>query len=103
VPADWHEEIGGLAHSSKLAKFKIHVATRRFINILPSMNRLFTLTFGWVIYATWASHADTAGRARAAFNGNPVILQEARALLAQTSDLTDPQLRQIEGCLLRKD
>ncbi len=44
--------------------------------------------------------AETAGRARAAFNGNPVIIQEARDLLAQRIELTDLQVRQLERCLL---
>jgi len=44
--------------------------------------------------------AETAGKARAAFNGNPAIIREARELLAQRRDLTDLQVRQLERCLL---
>lgn len=44
--------------------------------------------------------SETAGRARAAFNGNPAIIREARELLAKRSELTDLQVRQLERCLL---
>ena len=44
--------------------------------------------------------AEVAGQARAAFNGNPAIIRQARALLAQRQDLTDLQVRQLERCLL---
>ncbi len=44
--------------------------------------------------------SETAGRARAAFNGNPAIIREARDLLAHRSELTDLQIRQLERCLL---
>lgn len=44
--------------------------------------------------------SETAGKARAAFNGNPAIIQEARALMEHRSELTDLQVRQLLRCLL---
>ncbi|MBL9134301.1 MAG: M2 family metallopeptidase [Verrucomicrobiales bacterium] len=44
--------------------------------------------------------AETAGRARAAFAGNPAVIREARALLEERSKLTDLQVRQLERVLL---
>lgn len=44
--------------------------------------------------------AEVAGKARAAFNGNPAIIREARELLTQRADLTELQIRQLERCLL---
>ncbi len=44
--------------------------------------------------------SETAGRARAAFNGNPAIIREARDLLAHRTELSDLQVRQLERCLL---
>ena len=44
--------------------------------------------------------AEVAGKARAAFNGNPAIIREARELLNQRAGLTDLQIRQLEHCLL---
>jgi len=44
--------------------------------------------------------SETAGRARAAFNGNPAIIREARELLASRSQLKPVQVRQLERCLL---
>ncbi len=43
---------------------------------------------------------ETAGRAYAAFNGNPAVITEARALLSQSSHLTDLQIRQLRQVLL---
>lgn len=44
--------------------------------------------------------AEVAGKARAAFNGNPAIIREAKELLAQRGDLTELQIRQLEKALL---
>jgi peptidyl-dipeptidase A len=44
--------------------------------------------------------SETAGKARAAFNGNPAIIREARALLAARNELTPLQVRQLERCIL---
>ena len=44
--------------------------------------------------------AEVAGKARAAFNGNPAIIREARELLAQRAGLTESQTRQLDRCLL---
>ena len=44
--------------------------------------------------------SETAGRARAAFNGNPAIIREARDLLGHRAELTELQVRQLERCLL---
>lgn len=44
--------------------------------------------------------AEVAGKARAAFNGNPAIIREAKELLAQRGELTDLQIRQLEKALL---
>lgn len=43
---------------------------------------------------------ETAGKARAAFNGNPAIIREARELLSRRQELTEIQVRQLERCLL---
>jgi peptidyl-dipeptidase A len=44
--------------------------------------------------------AETAGKASAAFNGNPAIVNEAKALLAHKTELTDLSVRQLERVLL---
>lgn len=44
--------------------------------------------------------SETAGKARAAFNGNPAIIREAKELLARRTELTDLQIRQLERALL---
>ena len=44
--------------------------------------------------------SETAGRARAAFNGNPAVIREAKALLAQRDQLTPVSVRQLERVLL---
>lgn len=44
--------------------------------------------------------SEAAGKAYAAFNGNPAIISEAKALLAQRSELTEMQVRQLERALL---
>ena len=44
--------------------------------------------------------SEAAGKAYAAFNGNPAIISEAKALLAQSSELTELQVRQLERALL---
>ncbi|HTH50218.1 MAG TPA: M2 family metallopeptidase [Candidatus Limnocylindria bacterium] len=44
--------------------------------------------------------AEVAGRAYAAFNGNPAIINEARDLLKHRKELTDLQVRQLERALL---
>ena len=44
--------------------------------------------------------SEAAGKAYAAFNGNPAIISEARALLALRSELTEIQVRQLERALL---
>ncbi len=44
--------------------------------------------------------SEAAGKAYAAFNGNPAIIGEAKALLALRADLTEMQVRQLERALL---
>ncbi len=44
--------------------------------------------------------AEVAGKARAAFNGNPAIIREAKELLSQRGELTELQVRQLEKALL---
>lgn len=44
--------------------------------------------------------SETAGRARAAFNGNPAIIREARELLNHRAELTSLQILQLERALL---
>jgi peptidyl-dipeptidase A len=44
--------------------------------------------------------AETAGKAYAAFNGNPAIINETKALLLQRNALTDLTVRQLEHVLL---
>ena len=44
--------------------------------------------------------SEAAGKAYAAFNGNPAIISEAKALLAQRLELTELQVRQLEKALL---
>lgn len=44
--------------------------------------------------------SEIAGRARAAFNGNPAVIREAKALLAQRDQLTPIAVRQLERVLL---
>jgi peptidyl-dipeptidase A len=44
--------------------------------------------------------AEAAGRAMAAFSGNPVFIREARELLLHRQDLSELQIRQLERCLL---
>ncbi len=43
---------------------------------------------------------ETAGKARAAFNGNPALITEARELLAHRKDLNDLTVRQLERVLM---
>ena len=43
--------------------------------------------------------AEAAGKAYAAFCGNPVLIQEARELLAQKAQLSDLTVRQLERVL----
>ena len=60
--------------------------------------------------ATWAASTDVkpvndaaaewAGRAAAAFNGNPALITEARALLTHRNELKDITVRQLERVLL---
>jgi len=44
--------------------------------------------------------AEVAGKARAAFTGNPALIQEARALLQSRHDLKPMTVRQLEVALL---
>ena len=44
--------------------------------------------------------SEAAAKAYAAFNGNPAIISEAKALLAQRLELTELQVRQLEKALL---
>jgi len=44
--------------------------------------------------------SETAGKARAAFNGNPAIIREAQALLKHRADLKEITVRQLERVLL---
>lgn len=44
--------------------------------------------------------AEVAGKARAAFNGSPAVIEESKALLAHASELTDLQRRQLRRVLL---
>lgn len=44
--------------------------------------------------------AEIAGKAYAAFNGNPAIINEAKDLLTHRRELTDLQVRQLERALL---
>jgi peptidyl-dipeptidase A len=44
--------------------------------------------------------AEVAGQARAAFNGNPAVIAEARALLEQRDELSPITVRQLERILL---
>ena len=44
--------------------------------------------------------AEVAGQARAAFNGNPAVIAEARALLEHRAELTPVTVRQLERVLL---
>jgi peptidyl-dipeptidase A len=44
--------------------------------------------------------AEVAGQARAAFNGNPAVIAEARALLEQRDELAPVTVRQLERLLL---
>ncbi len=60
--------------------------------------------------ATWAASTDVspvhdagaewAGKAFAAFNGNPLVITEAKELLAHRKDLNDLTVRQLERVLL---
>lgn len=44
--------------------------------------------------------SEAAGKAFAAFNGNPAVIQEAKALLQHRNELTDLQVRQLDRVLL---
>src|SRR4051794_31224401 len=44
--------------------------------------------------------SETAGKARAAFNGNPAIITEARELLKKKNELKPVTIRQLEQVLL---
>ncbi|MFH1176935.1 MAG: M2 family metallopeptidase, partial [Acidobacteriota bacterium] len=44
--------------------------------------------------------SEAAGKARAAFNGNPAIINEAKALLARASELDQLTVRQLQRALL---
>jgi peptidyl-dipeptidase A len=44
--------------------------------------------------------SETAGKARAAFMGNPALINETKALLFHRNDLNEPTVRQLERLLL---
>ena len=44
--------------------------------------------------------SETAGKARAAFMGNPAVINETKALLLQRHDLKDLSIRELERILL---
>jgi peptidyl-dipeptidase A len=44
--------------------------------------------------------AEVAGKARAAFNGNPALIQEARELLKEKARLTPVIVRELDRVLL---
>ncbi|MBL9168733.1 MAG: M2 family metallopeptidase [Verrucomicrobiales bacterium] len=55
---------------------------------------------GTDVTAVHDAGAEVAGKARAAFNGNPAIIREARELLTHRKELTELQIRQLDRCLL---
>ena len=55
---------------------------------------------GTDVTAVHDAGAETAGKARAAFNGNPFIIREARELLSHRQELSELQIRQLDRCLL---
>jgi len=44
--------------------------------------------------------SEAAGKAYAAFNGNPALINEARELLTHRADLNDLTVRELERALL---
>ncbi len=55
---------------------------------------------GTDVTAVHDAGAETAGKARAAFNGNPFIIREVRELLGHRQELSELQIRQLDRCLL---
>jgi len=90
-----------------LAATAVQERADRFLNLV---NAGYQALYRVESEAQWKSSTDvkpehdaateTAGRARAAFNGNAAIIREARELLGQREALTELQVRQLQRCLL---
>ncbi|KAB2664919.1 MAG: M2 family metallopeptidase [Verrucomicrobia bacterium] len=99
--------LAGLAAGSLAADTPLRDRAERFLGLV---NAGYQALYRVENEALWKASTDvtpvhdaaseTAGRARAAFNGNPAIVREARDLLAHRAELTDLQIRQLERCLL---
>ncbi len=96
-----------------LLAFAVGAATplqERADRFLAVVNAGFQALYRVNSEAQWAAATDVkpvndaaseaAGKAYAAFNGNPAIISEAKALLAQRLELTELQVRQLERALL---
>ena len=92
---------------SLLAATAVQERADRFLNLV---NAGYQALYRVESEAQWKSSTDvkpehdaateTAGRARAAFNGNAAIIREARELLGQREALTELQVRQLQRCPL---
>ena len=90
-----------------LAATAVQERADRFLNLV---NAGYQALYRVESEAQWKSSTDvkpehdaateTAGQARAAFNGNAAIIREARELLGQREALTELQVRQLQRCLL---
>lgn len=102
--------VGSLAIVSSFAAVAATPLQERADRFLSLVNAGYQALYRVESEAQWKASTDvkpehdaaseTAGKARAAFNGNPAIIQEARDLLRQRSELTELQVRQLERCLL---
>lgn len=109
-----HPRFGGLWVVFTFAAFALHAAdpvlqdrAERFLNLV---NAGYQALYRVESEAQWNAATDvtpahdaaseTAGRARAAFTGNPAIIREARDLLTHRDALTSLQILQLERTLL---
>lgn len=109
-----HPRLGGLWAAFTFAAFTLPAAdpalqerTDRFLSLV---NAGYQALYRVESEAQWNAATDvtpahdaaseTAGRARAAFTGNPAIIREARELLAHRDALTSLQILQLERTLL---
>ena len=94
-----------IAHTSLAASFQ-----ERADHFLHLMNAGYQALYRVESEAQWRAATDVrpehdagaevAGQARAAFNGNPAVIAEARALLEHRKELTPVTVRQLERLLL---
>ncbi len=96
-----------LLHSRAAVDSALEDRASRFLNLVnASYQALYKVQSEaqWVastdVSAAHDAASETAGRAMAAFGGNPALINEARALLGRRDELTPLTVRQLEQALL---